>query len=192
MNDPNIGLILGIAIPVVVLSMPVISYNRFVRQKNHIRESWSNVDTELRRRYDLIPNLVQTVKGYAAHERAVLDEVTQARAGALSSTGPAGERSSAETSLVGALRHLLVTVENYPDLKASQHFLELQQELAITEDRIQAARRFFNANVRDYNRRVQSFPAMVIARLFGFLISDYFEVEAAIRTAGAPQVTLES
>ena len=171
-----VGGVLGLLVLAVVLS-----YNRFVNQRNLIRNSWSNIETELSRRYDLIPNVVETVKGYAAHERAVLEEVTRARATAQAEHGSPGEQAQAEGPLVAALRHLFAVVENYPELKASAHFLKLQEELANTEDRIQAARRFYNANVRDYNTRVQSFPSNLIAGAFGFEIEEYFQLEPALR-----------
>jgi len=170
----------------VILIAVAISYNRFVTQRNLIRDSWANVDTELRRRYDLIPNLVATVKGYAAHEKEVFERVTETRAAAVAATGPVDEQAAAEAPLVSALRGLLAVAERYPDLKASQSFLELQYELSNTEDRLQAARRFYNGNVRDYNRRVQSFPSNILAGMFGFHEEKYFEVEEAVR--GAPTV----
>jgi len=165
------------------------SFNRFVQGRNLIRDSWSNIDTELRRRYDLIPNLVETVKGYAAHEREVMERVTAARASALAATGPPDEQARAEVPLVGALRGLLAVAEKYPTLKASENFLSLQRELATTEDRLQTARRFYNANVRDYNRRVQSVPSNVIASLFGFHAEKFFEVEEAVRATPQVDVT---
>jgi LemA protein len=172
----------------LVLLTGILSYNRFVSQRNLIRNAWANIDTELRRRYDLIPNLVSTVKGYAAHEREVLEQVTRARAAAVAATGPPEEQAQAEGPLVAALRQLFAVVENYPDLKANQSFLELQRELANTEDRLQAARRFYNSGVRDFNRRVQSVPSNIIARLFDFKGEQFFEVEPAVREAGAPRV----
>jgi LemA protein len=168
-----------------------LSYNHFVRQKQLIANSWSNVDTELRRRYDLIPNLVETVRGYAAHERDTLEDVVRARTAAVACTGGAEEQGRDENALVDALQHLLAVAEQYPDLRANEQFLALQTELINTEDRIQAARRFYNANVRDYNRRVESLPSLVVALLFGFRRADYFEVEPALRAAGAPAVVLE-
>ena len=158
----------------------VVSYNRFVNQRNLIRNAWSNIDTELQRRYHLIPNLVETVKGYASHERQTLDAVTQTRAGAVAATGSPAQQAAAEGPLVGALRQLFAVTEQYPDLKASESFLSLQTELAVTEDRLQAARRFYNANVQDYNRRVESFPSNVIARQFHFSQEQFFEIEAAV------------
>jgi LemA protein len=179
-------IVLGI---VVLLALAgIVSYNRFVSQRQLIRDAWANIDTELRRRYDLIPNLVETVKGYAAHERGVFEEVTRARSAAVAATGTPAEQAAAEGPLVAALRQLFAVAENYPELKANQNFLALQAELANTEDRLQTARRFYNANVRDYNRRVQQFPSMLVARMFGFREEQFFEIEEAIREAGPPQV----
>ena len=167
----------------VILLAIAVSYNRFVTQRNLIRNSWANVDTELRRRYDLIPNLVNTVKGYAMHEQEIFERIAATRAAAVAATGPADQQANAEAPLVSALRGLLAVAERYPELKASQNFLSLQHELANTEDRLQAARRFYNGNVRDYNRRVQSFPSNILAGMFGFHEEKYFEVEEAVRAA---------
>jgi LemA protein len=180
--------LLGIALVLVLAAL--VSYNRFVRQRQLIDNSWSNVDTELKRRYDLIPNLVATVKGYAAHERETLEAVVIARRDAVDARGGAAEQSIQENVLVDSLKQLLALREAYPDLKANVEFLDLQQQLTVTEDRIQAARRFYNANVRDYNTRVESFPSMLIASFARFEKRDYFEVEPAIRDAGAPEVEL--
>jgi len=176
----------GVILLIVVFG--IVSYNRFVSQRQLIKDAWANIDTELRRRYDLIPNLVETVRGYASHERTVFENVTRARAAAASATGSPAEQAAAEGPLVAALRQLFAVVENYPDLKANQNFLALQQELANTEDRLQTSRRFYNANVRDYNQRVKQFPSVVIASSFGFKEEEFFEVEDALREAGAPQV----
>jgi LemA protein len=178
-----------LALVVLIVIGAVISYNRFVSQKNGIKDAWANIDTELRRRYDLIPNLVNTVKGYAAHEKEVFENVTNARAMATSATGSPAAQAAAEGPLTAALRQLFAVAENYPDLKANQNFLALQQELANTEDRLQTARRFYNANVRDYNQRVHQFPSALIASSFGFKDEEFFEVDDAIREAGAPQVS---
>ena len=165
------------------------TYNALVRLRQHVAESWSGIDTELKRRYNLIPNLVATVRGYAAHERGVLEEVIRARRQAVASTGSAASQARDENQLVHALRHLFAVVENYPQLKASEHFLRLQQELVNTEDRIQAARRFYNANVRDLNNRVEMFPSSLVAAMFSFQQADFFEVENCdIRRA--PQVSI--
>ena len=163
----------------LVLVWVALVYNSLVRLRQHCRESWSMIDTELKRRYELIPNLVATVKGYAAHERTALEAVVAARGAAVASTGSPASQARDENVLVGTLRRLLVVVENYPQLRADRSFLELQEELSNTEDRIQAARRFYNANVRDLNTRVESFPTNVIASLFGFAQAEFFEVEAA-------------
>jgi LemA protein len=178
--------VLGLLVLGVVFG--IVSYNRFISQRQLIKDSWANIDTELRRRYDLIPNLVETVRGYAAHERAVFENVTRARAAAAAATGSPAEQAAAEGPFVAALRQLFAVVENYPDLKANQNFLALQGELTNTEDRLQTARRFYNANVRDYNQRVQQFPSVFIARMFGFKEEEYFEVEEVLREAGPPQV----
>ena len=171
--------VLGVV--VLILLGGLVSYNRFVSQRNLIGNAWSNIDTELRRRYDLVPNLVETVKGYARHERELLDTVVRARAAAVAAGGAANEQAAAEGPLVGALRRLFALSEGHPDLKADGNFLALQHELAVTEDRLQAARRFYNANVQDYNRRVESVPSNLIAGLFGFGPAQFFEIEAAVR-----------
>jgi LemA protein len=180
-----------IAIVGFVVLIPLLwligTYNGLVRLRNHVRESWSAIDTELKRRYDLIPNLVETVKGYASHERDVLERVIQARNQAVASTGTPRSQAVDENALVGELRRLLAVVEAYPDLKASANFLQLQGELVNTEDRIQAARRFYNANVRDYNTRAEVFPANLVAGGFGFERADFFEIDSAVQRA-APAV----
>lgn len=175
----------------VVLLVPLIwfvaTYNTLVRLRNHTRESWSGIDTELKRRYDLIPRLVETVKGYAKHEKDLLERVTEARTRAAASSGSPQTQALDENAFVGMLRSLLAVVENYPDLKASENFLKLQQELVNTEDRIQAVRRFYNANVRDYNNRTEVFPSNVIAGMFSFRPEEFFEIETACERA-APEV----
>ena len=184
-----IGLWIVLGVVAVLVVGVIVSYNRFVRQRNLIRDAWANIDTELRRRYDLIPNLVETVKGYAAHEREVFENVTKARAAATAATGSPAEQAAAEGPLVSALRQLFAVAENYPDLKANQNFLQLQTELANTEDRLQTARRFYNSNVREYNRRIQSFPSKLIADGFGFKEEQFFEVDESLRgDAGVPHV----
>ena len=177
-----------LAIVVLIAIGIVVSYNRFVSQRNLIRDSWANIDTELRRRYDLIPNLVETVKGYASHERETFENVTRARAAAASATGSPAEQAAAEGPFVAALRQLFAVAEAYPELKANQNFLALQQELSNTEDRLQTSRRFYNSNVRNYNERVQSFPSNLIAKGFHFEEEEFFEVDEGIREAGPPQV----
>lgn len=167
-----------IGIGVVLIIWLVAMYNGLVRLRNHCRESWSGIDTELKRRYDLIPNLVETVKGYARHEADVFQCVTDARNRAVASHGSPASQARDENELVGVLRRMLAVVENYPELKASRNFLELQKELSNTEDRIQAARRFYNANVRDFNTRIEVFPSNMVAGLFGFKKEEFFEIES--------------
>ncbi|MDY7011322.1 MAG: LemA family protein [Planctomycetota bacterium] len=180
-------IVLGLILLVVI--WVVWTYNVLVRLRQHVKESWSGIDTELRRRYDLIPNLVETVKGYAAHEREVLVAVTEARNQAAASTGSPESQAKDENAFVGSLRQLFAVSENYPDLKANENFLQLQKELANTEDRIQAARRFYNANVRDINTRVEVFPSNLIAGIFKFTKEEFFEIEdAGVRLP--PQVNL--
>ena len=182
-------LIVIVVVAVLAVIGGIVSYNRFVTQRNLIRDAWANIDTELRRRYDLIPNLVETVRGYASHEREVLENVTKARALANAATGSPAEQAAAEGPFVAALRQLFAVVENYPDLKANQNFLALQAELTNTEDRLQVARRFYNANVRDYNRRVQAFPSNLVANVFDFEEEQFFEVDEALRgEGGVPRV----
>lgn len=166
-----------VGLPVVFV---VVQYNQLVALRNYIRNSWSNIDTELKRRYELIPNLVEAVKGYARHEREVLEEVTRLRRVCLASTGRPDEQAADETELVHALQRLLVLAESYPELKADRSFLDLQRELVNTEDRIQAARRFYNGNVRDYRVKCESFPSNLVAVLFGFAPEAYFSVEPSV------------
>src|SRR5947199_1304424 len=186
-----IALWIVVGILVLILLWGVLSYNRFVSQRNLIKNAFANIDTELRRRYDLIPNLVETVKGYAAHEREVFEEVARTRPAAAGTAGqsPAAQ-AAAEGPFVAALGRLFAVAENYPELKANQNFLALQSELSNTEDRIQASRRFYNANVQDFNRRVQSFPSNVIAGMFGFKEEEFFEIPEPERAqvAQAPHV----
>jgi LemA protein len=171
---------IGLLLVLIVAGM----YNGLVRGRNACDESWADIDTELRRRYDLIPNLVESVKGYAAHEKETLDRVIKARNTAMANTGSPGSQAKDENVLVGALRQVFALAESYPDLKANQNFLQLQGELANTEDRIQRSRRFYNANVRDLNNRIDVFPSNVIASTFGFAKREYFEIEdAAVREA---------
>lgn len=170
-----------IFLPVLIALVWVIgTYNALVRLRNACQESWSGIDTELKRRYDLIPNLVNTVKGYAKHEQETFERVVQARQTAADNQGAVGSQAYDENSLVKEVRHLFALAEAYPELKADEHFLELQKELTRTEDRIQRMRRFYNANVRDINNRIEMFPSSVIANMFGFKMQDFFEVEEAV------------
>ena len=189
----GIWAIVILVVLILIVVGGIASYNRFVSQRNLIKDAWANIDTELRRRYDLIPNLVSTVQGYAAHEKQVFEDVTKARAMATAATGSPAAQAAAEGPFVAALRQLLAVAENYPDLKANENFLALQAELSNTEDRLQTARRFYNGNVRDYNRRVQSFPSMIIARFGNFETEEFFEVDESLRgDAGVPKVDFSS
>jgi LemA protein len=182
----NPGLVIACVVPGLVLIWGVATFNTLVRLRNLCRESWSGIDTELKRRYDLIPRLVETVKGYALHERETLQQVVEARNRAVASTGSPGSQARDENAFVGAIRQLFAVSERYPALKASEPFLKLQVELVDTEDRIQAARRFYNANVRDLNTREQVFPSNLIAAIFRFQPEEYFEVEdTGVRLAPA-------
>lgn len=175
---------------VVILAIYAVSlYNGFVRSRNLIQESWRQIDVELNRRYDLIPNLVETVRAFAAHERNTMENVTKLRNQAASLAQQSGgaisaERSQVEQQLSGAVRGLMVSVEAYPELRSNVNFLELQRELTATEDRIAAGRRFYNANVRNYNTQVEAFPSNVVANMFKFEKATYFEVtDQAVRQA---------
>jgi LemA protein len=179
-------LVLLILLVVGIVLYGVGGYNSLVRMRNLVEESWRQVDVELNRRYDLIPNLVETVKGYASHESGTLEEVVRLRnqAAGMASGAPSEQRAGVEEQLTGAIRQLLVTVEAYPDLKANTNFLELQRQLADTEDRIANGRRYYNANVRNYNTRIESFPTNFIASFGKFERATYFEVnDAAVRQA---------
>lgn len=188
MSPTLIGLIVIGALALVVGLWVMGAYNRLVRVRQHLKDSWSGVDVELKRRYDLIPNLVETVKGYASHESETLEKVIAARNTAMANHGPVESQAKDETALVGALRQLSVVVERYPDLKANTNFLELQGELTETEDRIASARRLYNGNAREMNTAVESFPSNIIANMFSFKGADYFEIEDAAMRA-APSVS---
>lgn len=168
----------------------VAMYNGLVRTRNHCTEAWSGIDTELKRRYDLIPNLVNVVQGYATYERELLEKVTQLRAECAANNGSPAEQAASENKLIRALGVLFARVENYPDLKASRNYLELQEELVNTEDRLQAARRFYNGNVRENNNLVQSFPSNLLASAFGFTTREFFEI-GDTRERQAPGAALE-
>lgn len=165
-----------IAIVAVVIFFAITIYNKLIRGRIRVREAWSDIDVQLKRRLDLIPNLVETVKGYQTHEQETLIKLTDARAKAMSATSIA-ERSAAEKDLSAAAFNLLAVAENYPDLKASTNFLELQRELRDTEDKIQAARRFYNGLVRDFNINLGVFPNNIFASFLGFKAEEYFELE---------------
>ena len=169
-----VGAVVVLALAVVVL------YNGLVGLRNRIDGAWSQIDVQLQRRYDLIPNLVETVKGYATHEKGVFEAVTQARAAAIGAQGVA-QQAQAENMVTSALKSLFAVAEAYPDLKANQNFLALQEELAGTEGRIAYARQFYNDSVQAYNTRIQSVPSNVIARSFGFTEREYFEADDTSR-----------
>ena len=175
----SLGWLVVLAIIVIVVVFLVLTYNRLVTLRQRVKEAFSDIDVQLKRRHDLIPNLVETVKGYAAHERSVFDEVTQARAGAIAAgaQGPQ-QRAAAEDMLTGALRSLFAVAEAYPQLQAVQEYKDLSENLRDTEDKIQFARRFYNGQVRDYNTALQTFPTVALAGAMGFTSSEYFEVEA--------------
>src|SRR5215212_6042787 len=162
----TVVLIVILALIVIAVLYAVATYNSLIRLKTRADEGFSDIDVQLKRRHDLIPNLVETVKGYAAHERQVLENVTAARSTAVAASGPQAQ-AQAENQLTGALRQLFAVAEAYPDLKASRNFLELQNEITDTEDKIQASRRFYNMTVRDLNIKVESFPSRVIANARG-------------------------
>ena len=169
-----------IAVVVLILLYLVLSYNRLVKLRNRIANAWAQIDVQLRRRYDLIPNLVETVKGYAKHEKETFDRVTQARANAINAQG-VGAQAQAENAITGALKTLFAVAEAYPDLKANQNFLNLQEELSSTEGRIAYARQFYNDAVLQLNTKVQSFPSNLIANMFGFREHEYFEADDTSR-----------
>lgn len=186
----------GILIFIIILVLLVIGvvawgiggYNSLVSMRNRVQESWRQIDVELNRRYELIPNLVETVRGYAAHEHNTLEDVVRLRNQAASLAGQEGDvpsqaRADAEEQLSGAVRNLMVNVEAYPDLKSNTNFLELQRALTETEDRIAAGRRYYNANVRNYNTKIESFPSNIIAKSFNFQKATYFEVSDSARTS---------
>lgn len=167
----------------------IADYNGFVALKNRAKEAWSDIDVQLKRRYDLIPNLIETVKGYASHEKEVFEKVTLARTEAMGAQN-ATDRAQKENALSGTLKSLFAVAESYPDLKASTNFLELQRDLTDTEDKIQAARRFYNTNVRDLNIKIESFPSSIIANAFGFTKMDLFEIANAAERE-TPKVSFE-
>jgi LemA protein len=185
----NIGLWIAIGVGVVVILFVIMAYNSLVSRRVETQSAWSQIDVQLKRRYDLIPNLVETVKGYAAHEKETLERVIQARNQALGAR-TVGEHSAAEGQLTQAVRGLLAIAEAYPDLKANQNFLALQEELTATENRIGFARQHYNDVVANYNAYLQSFPANIIAGMFGFQAAEFFQLDAAEAAAvrQAPKV----
>jgi LemA protein len=184
----DITVIIVIAAIVLIALFLVATYNRLVTLKQRVKEAWSDIDVQLKRRHDLVPNLVETVKGYAAHERGTLEAVIQARQTAVQAAGqPPEQRAQAENILTGALRQLFALAEAYPQLRAVESFNQLQEQLTATEDKISFARRFYNGNVRDYNTTLLTFPTNVLAGMFGFTSEQYFEIQDAAERA-VPQV----
>lgn len=177
----GIGLILVIALAVILL-WAIAIYNGLIKLKNRVDEAWSDIDVQLKRRYDLIPNLVNTVKGYAAHEKEVFEKVTEARSRAMGA-GTTEDKAQAENMLSNTLKSLFAVAEAYPDLKANQNFLELQRELTDTEDKIQASRRFYNGNVRDFNTKIEIFPNNIFAGILNFTKRQFFEAAGAEKEA---------
>lgn len=177
-----IPLIVVLAIIAVGALWVVSIYNGLIKLKNRVDEAWSDIDVQLKRRYDLIPNLISTVKGYASHESGTFERVTEARSNAMQAqeTGDAKEQAEAENMLSGTLKSIFALSENYPDLKANQNFLELQRELSDTEDKIQASRRFYNGNVRDFNIKIELFPNNIFAGILNFTKREFFEIENKI------------
>ncbi len=171
--------VIVVVVLAVLIALALIGmYNGLVRLRNAVKEAWSQIDVQLKRRHDLIPNLVETAKGYMTHERETLESVTQARAAAAGATGGAGERGLAEGGLSAALGRLFAVVEAYPDLKANQNFLALQEELTSTENKIGFARQYYNESVMRFNNKIQMFPSNVVAGMFGFRQAEFFEITA--------------
>ncbi|MCA8944304.1 MAG: LemA family protein [Planctomycetes bacterium] len=189
MQDALPFLIVGVPI-LLVLIWTIANYNRMVRLRNHITESWSNIDVELKRRYELVPNLVETVKGYAKHERDTLERVIELRNRAVASTGSANQQALDESALQIGLKQVFALAEGYPQLKADAHFLALQQELSLTEDRIAAARRFYNGNTRDLRQLCEQFPTSILASMFHVEPPEFFELESEAERV-VPRVSLD-
>jgi LemA protein len=183
----TVALIVIIAILVVAALYGIWAYNGLIRRRNQIENAWSQIDVQLKRRLDLIPNLVETVKGYAAHERETLDAVIRARNAAMAAPDTPNAQADANNQITGALRQLFALGEAYPDLKANQNFLALQEELTATEGRVAYARQFYNDSVLDYNNKLQQFPTMIFARMLKFERREYFEADEAARTVPTVQ-----
>jgi len=179
MDAMSAGFWIIIGIIAVIVLWLITTFNRLVTFRNRVKEAWSDIEVQLKRRYDLIPNLIETVKGYAKHEQAAFEKVTQARAEALKGGGNPHDQAAKENMLSGALKSIFAIAEAYPDLKANANFLELQRELSDTENKIQAARRFFNSNVLAINNAVEMFPTNLIAGAFGFTKEEFFDLDEA-------------
>lgn len=177
--ETMLPILVVIGVPIVlVLVFVIANYNRFARLRQHIRESWSGIDVELKRRYELIPNLVETVKGYAKHERETLEQIVALRNRAMENHGEAASQAVDESALMVGMKKLFAVAEAYPELKSNTNFLALQRELSLTEDRIAAARRFYNANIREMNQLCRTFPTNLLAQMFGFQSGSFFELNS--------------
>lgn len=174
----GLALVLIIAVAVLILVAGIVIYNKLVRLRTTVKSSWSDIDVHLKKRYDLVPNLVETVKGYATHERSVLENVTMARAAAMKASSPA-DKAKAENMFSETLKSLFAVAEAYPQLRANENFMQLQQQLKDIEDNIEYARRYYNAVVRDYNIMTETFPSNIVAGQFRFETSEFFELEEA-------------
>lgn len=181
MSEVFVPLVLLGAVLLLPSAYAILTYNTLVALRNHISDAWADIDAELKRRYDLIPNLVAAAKGYAAHEKELFEKITALRSTCMGNRGAAAAQAADENQLVDALKRLHLVVEGYPQLKADRHFLSLQKELVNTEDRIQAARRFYNGNVRDYRNKCETFPSSLIAAAFRFEAHDFFNVDSSVR-----------
>jgi len=185
-------IILAVLVVLIVFAILIVgfyvlvTYNSFVTLKNRVKEAWSDIEVQMKRRYDLIPNLVETVKGYAGHERGTLEAVIQARNMAMASQGSLEDKAKAENMLSGTLKSLFALSENYPNLKANENFLELQKELTDTENKIQASRRFYNSNVLAINTKLEMFPSNIIGRTFGFEKQEFFKLDESEQAARQP------
>jgi LemA protein len=177
------ALIIVIVLAVVIVGYLILAYNGLVRSRNQAENAWSQIDVQLKRRLDLVPNLVETVKGYAAHEREALEAVVRARSAAMAAPDTPPAQAQADNMLSGALRQLFALSEAYPDLKANQNFLALQEELTATEGRVAYARQFYNDSVLTYDNKLESFPTVIVAKAFNFEAKEYFEAEEPARTA---------
>lgn len=175
--------IIVIIVVVILVGVVIVAYNGLVRSRNQVENAWSQIDVQLKRRLDLIPNLVETVKGYAAHERETLAAVVEARNAAIAAPDTPKAQANADGALTGALRQLFALSESYPDLKANQNFLALQEELTATEGRVAYARQFYNDSVLTYDNKLESFPTVVFAKMFSFESREYFEADEQARTA---------
>jgi LemA protein len=185
-----LAVIVIVVLIVVALGVTIVAYNGLVRRRNQVDNAWSQIDVQLKRRYDLIPNLVETVKGYASHERGTFEAVVSARANAINAqeSGDVARSAQADDVLTGALKSLFAVAEAYPDLKANQNFLQLQAELSSTEDRIASSRQFYNDSVQSYNTKIQTFPPDLIAGAFHFTARQYFSVPPEEQITSAPEV----